>query len=139
MEIPYLMSYDWNLTTKDILDKAMPAYKAICGRFIKLAEENDFELVFFLIPSEYQYDRQLKGHIEKLHGLYGYNPDYDSVYNELYAFLLESKIQCIYPLDEFNQKNSRQPITFRFDKHLNKYGHELLCKIVYEDLEKAVE
>lgn len=139
MEIPVFMSYDWNLITDDILERAIPAYKAICLKFKQLAEENGFELVFFLIPSEYQYDKQMKGHIENLSKLYDFNPDYDSVYNEIHTFLLENKMHCIYPLDEFNKQNNQRPITFRYDKHLNMYGHELLSKIIFEDMEKAVE
>lgn len=134
MRIPVFMSYDWELVSDRILNKGMPAYKSLLLKYRELAEMNGFQLVFFLLPAEFQYDSKLASQIKVLHELYGFNADYDSVYNEIESFMTENAIRHIYPLAQFTEYNEEEPISFRFDKHLNSRGHELLYQLLSADL-----
>ncbi len=132
MNIPEYMTYDWQIVSDNILEKGLPLYDKIIEKFSKLSDETGIDIVFIILPSEFQYQESLNKQINILKELYDFSFPIDSTYNIICKIMDKYNFEYIYPLNEFKQKDKEKTITFKMDKHLNKTGHFILSNIIVE-------
>ncbi|MCK4524218.1 hypothetical protein KAU15_04755, partial [candidate division WOR-3 bacterium] len=127
---PDYMTYDWRLADEEILIKSIPLIKEIFKNADILCSSNKATFTVFVIPSEFQYQKKLANQMKALNYLYNYESNIDLAYERVIEILKEEKINYLYPLNEFTHLNQEKTLTFRFDKHWNKNGHEQVAGIL---------
>ncbi len=130
MKKPDYMTYDWRLADEEIMKESIPLVEAIFKNVNALCVSSNATLTVFLIPSEFQYQKELMEQMKRLKFLYEYESNIDFAYRKVVEILEEQKINYIYPLNEFSNLDQEQSLTFRFDKHWNKNGHKQVANIL---------
>lgn len=132
MDRPDYMSYDWKLADDEILSRSLPVLRKVLKRIKETCNNNDIQFTVMMIPSEFLYQEQLMKQFKVLEKLYGYCNNIEYAYKEVSKILEEDAIEYMYPLEIFRKEDRNMSLTFRFDKHLNERGHQVMAGLIEE-------
>lgn len=136
MELPDFMQPEWDIPNSDDMELALKIYEKIMIKVKKECAERGCELIVFIIPSEFTYDKKLIQKLNSLERLYGYKNRYEEIMDRVKMILDENNIDNIYPLEEFKEENLRKHLIKRFDKHFSEHGSEFVKEILKKKLIK---
>ncbi|HAF07309.1 MAG: hypothetical protein QME48_05945 [bacterium] len=137
MEIPEYMKSEWDIPNCENIPLALRIYEKIILEVKRECKERGCDLIVFMIPSEWTYQRELQKKLERLRVLYGYNDRYEEVMDSVENILKRNGIRYIYPLEDFRRMDAKRKLTKKFDKHFSKEGAEFVKEILRREIEKS--
>ncbi len=136
MEIPEYMKPEWDIPNYENIPLALKIYEKLILEVQKECKKRGCDLIVFMIPSEWTYQRELQKKMESLKLLYGYDGRYEEVMDSVEDVLRRNGIRYIYPLEDFRRADVNKKLTKKFDKHFSKDGAELVKDILKKEIEK---
>ncbi|PIP13906.1 MAG: hypothetical protein COX48_02975 [bacterium (Candidatus Stahlbacteria) CG23_combo_of_CG06-09_8_20_14_all_34_7] len=134
MEIPEFMTPEWDLANKEQIKYPLIIFDFLVSKIKKESEKRNAQLLFFIIPHEFQYQKSLKDKMLKLNKLYGYENNIDETMDMVSKILEMKSVKYIYPIKKFEDEDNKAPLTFRFDKHLNERGNKLVADLILKEI-----
>lgn len=136
MEIPEYMKPEWDIPNYENIPLALKIYEKLILEVQKECKKRGCDLIVFMIPSEWTYQKELQKKMESLKLLYGYDGRYEEVMDSVEDVLRRNGIRYIYPLEDFRRADVNKKLTKKFDKHFSKDGAELVKDILKKEIEK---
>ena len=138
-------SQAWKFSTEPSgLKEASALHRHALRRIATLARENHFDVMFVVLPTKYQVERDSdKATFEKLEALLGLHPSEkmdDRVREDFTGLLSEMNQPYIDPLASFlaSVHPDSQPLYWNSEHHLSQRGHRILAEILANDLPSHV-
>ncbi len=136
MEIPEYMKPEWDIPNYENIPLALKIYEKLILEVQKECKKRGCDLIVFMIPSEWTYQKELQKKMESLKTLYGYDGRYEEVMDSVEDVLRRNGIRYIYPLEDFRRADVNKKLTKKFDMHFSKDGAELVKDILKKEIEK---
>ena len=115
---------------------SLKIYEKLIVEVQKECKKRGCDLIVFMIPSEWTYQKELQKKMESLKLLYGYDGRYEEVMDSVEDVLRRNGIRYIYPLEDFRRADVNKKLTKKFDMHFSKDGAELVKDILKKEIEK---
>lgn len=115
---------------------SLKIYEKLIVEVQKECKKRGCDLIVFMIPSEWTYQKELQKKMESLKTLYGYDGRYEEVMDSVEDVLRRNGIRYIYPLEDFRRADVNKKLTKKFDMHFSKDGAELVKDILKKEIEK---
>lgn len=122
------------------LKEASALHRHALHRIAALARENHFDVLFVVLPTKYQVERDSdKETFEKLEALLALRPSEkmdDRVREDFAGLLAEMHLPYVDPLASFlaSVHPDSQPLYWNSEHHLSQRGHRLLAEILTKEL-----